>query len=412
MNPKSLASTSRRLLLLALLAAGCLLIAAPRAHAAPCEDSFTEKLGSGWETNANWSKGATPSTGENVCLEDGAQVDIGPGVDAEARTVVGPVPVRIDAGGSLAVAVDAELHGPSVVDGEITGGAGATVTLKSGSLAGVGTIGPRFINEAGTVEPGGDGTVGTLSFASEYAQDEGARLDLDLASASSFDRLQPPSTANALIAGHIDVAVLGSYAPAIGTTWDFISGTAGVSPLWTVAPSEFSAHSISGGAELRLDSALPTGTGSGGGEAPSGGGVGGEAPAGGGAGGEGPSGGSGSSSQPGGSGNVGGSGQPSSPLAPSGPGTTDVPGRCGSGLVLTAAIKGGHLILTGTAPKSTAGKEARILRGARSVAKAKVRADGSFRAKVPAPKARRGGSVVYVAAVGSLRSCPVRLKSR
>jgi hypothetical protein len=408
MNSKSLAPTSRRLLLLALLAAGFLLVAVPRAHALPCEDNFAEAVGSGWSTNANWSTGQPPTSVQNVCLEAGTQAVVASGVGAEARTVTGPVPLRIDAGGTLTLAQEAQLVGANVVDGEIAG-SGATVTLKSGSLVGTGTIGPRFINEAGVVEPGGDGVVGTLSFGGEYAQDEGARLDLDLASDSSFDRLQPSANGNALIAGHIDVAVLGSYAPAVGTTWDFISGSGGASPLWTVAPSEFSAHAISGGAELRLDSALPSGPGAGG-KTP-GGGSGGEAPGGGGSGGEGPSGGSGGSSEPGGAGNVGGSGQSSSPLAPSGPGTTDVPGRCGSGLVLTAAIKGGHLIFTGTAPKSAAGERVRILRGAKPVAKAKVRANGRFSAKVPAPRARRHGSVVYVASVGSLRSCPVRLKS-
>jgi hypothetical protein len=395
MNSKPLASTPCRLLLLALLAAGALLVAAPRAGAAPCGDSFSATVGNGWNTDANWSKGETPSAEENVCLEAGSAAVIAAGQSAGAATVTGPVPVRIEAGGSLTIATSADLQGANVVDGEILG-AGATVTLKSGSLVGTGTIAPRFINEAGTVEPGGDGAVGTMSFGSQYAQDEAGTLDLDLASDSSFDRLQPPANQNALIAGHIDVAVLGGYAPAVGTTWDFVSGIGGASWFGTASPSQFSVHSVPGGAEVRLDSALPSD-----GETPTDG-----APE------------SNGPTQtidpiqdvPMSPVDSSTQGQSSSPLAPSGSASTEVTGQCSEPLTLRAAIKGGHLTLTGTAPRSAAGKRVRILRGARAVAKAKVRANGSFRAKASAPKRSRRASVAYVAAIGRLRSCPVRLR--
>jgi hypothetical protein len=329
------------------------------------------------------------------------------------------------------VTVSADLHGPSVVEGEIKGG-GATVTLKSGTLAGTGTIAPRFINEAGTVEPGGDGTVGTLDFGGEYAQGEAGQLDLDLASDSSFDRIQPPASANALIGGRIAVHLLGSYAPAVGTAWDFVSGIGGALPEATVTPSEFRARSISGGAELKLESPLPSG-GGGGGETP-GGGTGGEAPGGGsgnetpggsgtgnpsgGSGDSGDSGGPGGSSGAGGSGGQGGSGngasttpgsgKPGSPLAPGGSGQA---GQCSAALVIRQAyVKGGHAIFVGAAPKSLRGKRVRILLGAKAVARATVRANGSFRAQAPAPKAKRRASARYVAALGSLRSCGTRLR--
>jgi hypothetical protein len=395
MNSKPLASTPCRLLLLALLAAGALLVAAPRAGAAPCEDSFSATVGNGWNTDANWSKGETPSVEENVCLEAGSAAVIAAGQSAGAATVAGPVPVRIEAGGSLTIATSADLQGANVVDGAIDG-AGATVTLKSGSLVGTGTIAPRFINEAGTVEPGGDGAVGTLSLDSQYAQDEAGTLDLDLASDSSFDRLQLPANQNALIAGYVNVAVLGAYAPAVGTTWDFVSGIGGASWFGTASPSHFSVHSFPGGAELRLDSALPSG-----GETPTDG-----APE------------SNGPTQtidpiqdvPMSPVDSSTQGQSSSPLAPSGSASTEVTGQCSEPLTLRAAVKGGHLMLSGTAPRSAAGKRVRILRGAKAVAKAKVRANGSFRAKAPAPKRSRRASVAYVAAIGSLRSCSVRLR--
>jgi hypothetical protein len=403
MNSKPLDSAPFRLLFLALLAAGCLLlVASPGALAAPCEDTFSETVGNGWNTKANWSKGETPSVAETACLETGTQVSIGSGQSAGALSVSGPVPVRIDAGGSLTVAEGAELQGANVVDGQISG-TGAIVRLKSGSLVGTGTIGPRFLNEAGTVEPGGDGAVGTLNFGSQYAQGEGGTLDLDLASDSSFDRLQPPANQNALILGHIDVGVLGSYAPAIGTTWDFISGIGGASWAGTVAPGQFSVHSFPGGAELRLDAALPTG-GGGGGETPSNGApeptppipVTNPTPA--------PTGSPDSPSPE----RTTGSGGDAGDLRPE-----SVPGPCSAMLVIRrATVKGGHVILTGVAPRASAGRTVRLLLGATPVAKAKVRADGAFRAVAPAPSARRRSSAIYIAALGSLRSCGTRLKAR
>jgi hypothetical protein len=405
MNSHALASTSRRLLLLALIAAGCMLLAAPRAIAAPCEDKFTETVGSGWSATANWSTGQVPTSLQTVCLAAGFQVEIGPGVSAEASTITGPVPLRVDAGGTLHVADSADLQGAAVVDGEIAG-AGATVTLKSGSLVGTGTIQPRFINEAGVVEPGGDGAVGTLSFGNEYAQGEAGQLDLDLASDSSFDRLQPLPTSNALIGGRIDVRVLGSYAPSVGMTWDFISGSAGAGFSGTMAPSQFSVHSFPGGADLRLDSALPSGPSGGEGEAPSGGG----------------------SPEPNGPGQAG-AGSSTAPTDPVGPPASSQPttagdrggspggapvSACGASplTISSASVKAGRLIVTGSAPRSLAGKRVRVLRGAKAVAKTEVRADGTFRASAPAPKVRQRASAVYVAAVGALRSCGVRLEPK
>jgi hypothetical protein len=433
MNSHPLASTPRRplVLVLALVAAACLLVAAPRAGAVTCNDTFTGALGSGWADGANWSAGDPPTSIQNACLESGSAVEIGPGVAAEASTVIGTLPLRIDAGGSLAVGVAAELVGANVVDGEIKG-SGATVKLLSGSLAGTGTIDPRFINEAGEVEPGGAGAVGTLTFGSEYAQDEGAQLDLDLASDTSFDRIQPAANANALIFGRIAVQVLGSYSPAVGTTWNFVSGTAGVERGWTMTPSEFSARTFPGGAELTLNSALPSGGG--GGEGPAGGGGLGGAPVGGGTGGESPAGGStdpggpaglGGSTGPGGSTGSDGSTNPGGPSDPHGSGTPGdagtrpgsgaaVPGACGTApLTLTDAyLKGGRVILAGSAPRSLAGKRVRILLGAKAVARASVRRNGAFHATAPAPRARRRASALYVAAVGSLRSCGTRLKTK
>src|SRR6185437_5073404 len=245
-----------------------LLLGAARAAAATCDDSFAHAAGGSWDVDANWSTGAVPADTQDVCIPAGTgTVEIPAGVAARVRTIVAASPLRIDAGGFLTVkdnegsfsneltSVDVEgmldsegssvaLSGASLVDGEIEGPASTIVTLAGGSLAGTGTIEPRFVAAVGTVEPGGAGTVGTLHFGSTYSQDDAAELDLDLASDASFDRITPPVNANALIDGTIAVHLLGGYAPSVDTGWEFISGTSGVSKGWTVTPSEFSAHSV------------------------------------------------------------------------------------------------------------------------------------------------------------------------
>ncbi len=336
-----------------------MLATAPRALAVPCEDSFTDTLGSAWNEPVNWSTGQVPTVMQDVCLGGGSRVVIGAGVGAQAATLTG--------------------------------------TLVSGSLEGTGTIQPRFINEGGEVEPGGKGEVGTLDFGSEYAQDEGAQLDLDLASDGSFDRLQPAATADALIYGRIAVQALGSYAPAVGTTWDFISGIGGVSKGWTVTPGEFSASSISGGARLRLDSALPGETG---GETPPDEG-GEEVP------------GKGGGEAPGGSGSPGTAPADSTP-APGSQAEEALLRGCTPGpLWLTDVyLKGSRVYVSGAAPRVTAGQAVRIVRFHRTVATTKVGADGTFRVLAKAPPARFRRSSWYAAVINGLRSPAIPLSQR
>jgi hypothetical protein len=463
MNSNPLVSTSRRLPLLALLAVGCALVAAPAASAAPCNDSFTGALGSGWDDSANWSTGAVPGASQNVCLASGvAQVEIGPGVHPTVATITGFAPLRIDAGGSLTLMSNStavtsaladldlqgelategsaiELDGANTVDGAIQGPA-ATVTLTSGSLGGTGTIGPRFINAGGKVEPGGAGVVGTLNFGADYRQSEAGELDLDLASDSSFDRIQPAALSDALISGRLVVHTLGAYKPAVDTTWDFITGTAGVSREWTLTPSEFSAYSIPGGAELRLVSELPSeggdegpgggGPGGGNGETPGGGGPGGgQTP--GGSGGETP-GGSGSSgpgsSLPGGSTDPGttapgGSTDPGGSPGTGPSGTTPVPGSAAEEALLRGCtpgplwltdvyLKGSRVYVSGAAPQVTAGETVNIVRFHRTVATTKVGADGTFHVLAKAPPARFRRSSWYAAVINGLRSPAIPLSQR
>lgn len=275
----------------------CLFARAPLARAANCENEFTNADANGsWGDGGNWEHGV-PIESETVCIPSGLPgVTISLAVQAKAKSIVAKSPLTITSTANLAIkessgavtneltSVDLEgaihtegsalkLSGANVVKGgQITAAGTPTVTLVGGAtFAGVGTVGPSFIAQSGsTVQPGGSGAVGTLTFGAAYTQNEGAHLDLDLASGSSFDQIHAGPT-NSFVFGTVGVHLLGGYLPSVGTSWEFLSGTVGVlNGVTAVTPSQFSVHSLPGGDELRLDSALSSGgsgeTGTGGGQ--------------------------------------------------------------------------------------------------------------------------------------------------
>jgi hypothetical protein len=341
MQPHKLLKLSRPLVLLTVLSA-CLLALAPAASAAGCENEFTDGDANGsWIDAANWEHGV-PGETETVCIPSGiAQVNIPLAAQAKAKSIVAQSPLTITSTATLTIkessnavsneltSVDLEgtihtegsslkLSGSNVVHsgGQITAAGTPVVTLVSGgTLGGAGTIAPSFVAQSGSsVQPGGSEAVGTLTFGSAYTQSEGARLDLDLASDSSFDQIHAGPT-NSFVFGTVTVHLLGGYVPTVGTGWEFVSGTTGVlNGVTGITPSQFSVHSVPGGDELRLDSALPSGGEEpGDGEQPAGG----EQPNSGGSGGGGDAG----SSQ------TGGNGQGPATNLP-GPGNTSVPVQC------------------------------------------------------------------------------------
>lgn len=266
----------------------CLLIWATAAPAATCENKFTHGAGNGnWNEAANWEAGI-PTETQAVCIPTGILgVEIPAAVQAKAKSIVAESPLKIAGSATLTIKessnafsneltnVDLEgtihtegsslkLSAANVVHGggQITAAGTPTVTLLSGgTLAGIGRIAPSFIAEEGsTVQPGGSEMVGTLTFDSAFSLNEGAHLDLDLASDSSFDQIHAGPSADASVFGTVTVHVLGGYAPAVGAKWEFLFGAFGVlNGVTAITPSQFSIHSVPGGDELRLDSALPTG---------------------------------------------------------------------------------------------------------------------------------------------------------
>jgi hypothetical protein len=77
------------------------------------------------------------------------------------------------------------------------------VIQGSGAIA----LGGATLTNNGTIRPGGNGTVGTLSVVGNYVQGASGNLNVELASNSSYDVLAVSGTAN--LGGTLNVSYLG-----------------------------------------------------------------------------------------------------------------------------------------------------------------------------------------------------------
>jgi hypothetical protein len=252
-------------LLLALI--GCtglgLLSDTSPAHAAACaaQDNYTGATGGSWEVKANWSKGSVPTTTETACIPEGkGTITIGAGVKAEVKTLLAQSALHVAATGSLAISekffmeepakdeetasrftdgltIDAGglittagnwllMSGTVLLEGEIKNTPlnlnEVTARLESGTLEGEGTTDIVFQNIGGTVQPGGANHVGTLHFLAQSDQGPGGTLVLDVASATSFDRVSLGSSFSWF--GTLTVNLLAGYVPPVGTNFEFQTG--------------------------------------------------------------------------------------------------------------------------------------------------------------------------------------------
>jgi filamentous hemagglutinin family protein len=108
-----------------------------------------------------------------------------------------------------------------------------------GQLSGNGTIsvasGTGVLLNNGTVSPGGDGTIGSLSIDGGYSQSASGTLLIDVAGAGagSYDTLIY-SAPSLTLGGTLQTTLLGGYVPTLGTTFAVISG-----PVSNTAPGVF-----------------------------------------------------------------------------------------------------------------------------------------------------------------------------
>jgi hypothetical protein len=244
------------------------------AYASACaaQNNYTGPANGEWNIEGNWSN-KLPKTSETVCIPEGkGTITIAAGVKAEVKTLLAQSAVTVAATASLAIsekffmeepAKDEEkatrftdgltidsgavvstdgdwilMSGPVVLEGEIDNTTGnvneVAARLESGTLTGDGILKIPFANIAGTVEPGGPGAIGALHLDSISSQRSAGTLVIDVASKTSFDEIIMKS--NVSWQGALDVNLIGSYEPPVGTEFLFQTGGGALQFFETVTP--------------------------------------------------------------------------------------------------------------------------------------------------------------------------------
>jgi hypothetical protein len=101
-----------------------------------------------------------------------------------------------------------------------------------GTVTGNGTLSSGLVNNVGLVAPGN--TLGALNISGAYQQNPNGELQIELASASSYDQLL--ITGNAALGGKLTVTLAGGFIPTFGQTFKIltagsVSGTFGTEIL-------------------------------------------------------------------------------------------------------------------------------------------------------------------------------------
>ena len=136
--------------------------------------------------------------------------------------------IGIDAGRTVTLNGEGlDNHGSLVVNGTLIGG-GPLLNDTTGFLGGTGTLQGAFTNR-GTVNPGN--SVGTLNVVGSYTQTASGILQVEFASATSYDRLMvtgAPGTAS--LSGALTPRLLNGYRPKAGQIFEgVVSATGGIS---------------------------------------------------------------------------------------------------------------------------------------------------------------------------------------
>lgn len=194
--------------------------------------------------SANLNVGGTLTNGGTLSLSNsgmtaGSFLNTG---TATLANVTGSVS-NVSNQGTLSMTSGSALSGETLTNTGQLALANATLSFGTftndtgGNLSGNGTIsvasGTGVLLNNGTISPGGDGTVGSLSINGGYSQSSTGTLLIDVASASNYDTLiySAPSLTQG---GTLQTNLLGGYVPALGTSFAVISG-----PVSSTAPGVF-----------------------------------------------------------------------------------------------------------------------------------------------------------------------------
>ena len=93
------------------------------------------------------------------------------------------------------------------------------LNLQGGNLAGIGTITGNVNNTGGQINPGN--TIGTLTVAGDYSQTGTGTVNLELGSATSFDKLNITGAAD--VGGILKLNLTNGYTPTIGTKFTVLT---------------------------------------------------------------------------------------------------------------------------------------------------------------------------------------------
>ncbi|RKF50106.1 filamentous hemagglutinin N-terminal domain-containing protein [Paraburkholderia fungorum] len=194
--------------------------------------------------SANLNVGGTLTNGGTLSLSNsgmtaGSFLNTG---TATFANVTGSVS-NVSNQGTLSMTSGSALSGETLTNTGQLALANATLSFGTftndtgGNLSGNGTIsvasGTGVLLNNGTIAPGGDGAIGSLSINGGYSQSSTGTLLIDVASASSYDTLIY-SAPSLTLGGTLQTNLLGGYVPTLGTSFAAISG-----PVSGTAPGVF-----------------------------------------------------------------------------------------------------------------------------------------------------------------------------
>jgi autotransporter-associated beta strand protein len=180
--------------------------------------------------------GALHLTGPTINVDAGVTASINSGIKGSAGlTKIGSGTLRLGSANTYTGGTTIKSGTLFVLNSSGSGTGDGTVNVSAGArLAGTGAVGGDVMN-GGVITPGS--SVGALHISGSYTQAEAGELQIELASAGSFDALAIGGSAS--LAGILSLSLVGGFMPAAGSTFTVLtaSSLAGSSFSTAVLPS-------------------------------------------------------------------------------------------------------------------------------------------------------------------------------
>ncbi len=131
--------------------------------------------------------------------------------------------VDVGAGSTLTVADGFQSEGQTTVDGTLTTGSSAGITVSGGTVYGAGTLNANVSNSA-TVNAGDSGKAGLLSITGNYTQLSSGALNVSIGGTTlgtQYSQLKISGPAS--LGGTLTVALINKFTPTIGQTFTILT---------------------------------------------------------------------------------------------------------------------------------------------------------------------------------------------